>query len=107
MLIYAFIRSPFYGIDHGPKRGCNPAARLLKEREGALGGTIRLLFQPAEEGGAGGEMMVSEGALEGVSAVHGIHVWPGLPSGTVASKVQLSGPEISRTLAISPVAQYI
>ena len=30
------------------------AARLLKEREGQLQGTVKLLFQPAEEGGGGG-----------------------------------------------------
>ena len=38
------------------------AARLLKAREDALPGTVRLLFQPAEEGGAGGDLMVKEGA---------------------------------------------
>lgn len=62
------------------------AARLLKGMEGQLKGTVRLLFQPAEEGGAGGELMVKEGALEGVKATFGMHVWPSLPSGTVASK---------------------
>ena len=30
---------------------------------------------------------VEEGALEGVLAVHGIHVWPNSPSGTILSKV--------------------
>ena len=38
------------------------AARLLKEQEGKLKGTVKLLFQPAEEGGAGGDLMVKEGA---------------------------------------------
>eukprot|EP00889_Picochlorum_renovo_P006944 jgi/Picre1/33974/NNA_001451.t1 len=42
------------------------AARMLKERESSLQGTVKLLFQPAEEGGAGGDVMVKEGALEGV-----------------------------------------
>lgn len=65
------------------------AARLLKAREasGALRGSVRLLFQPAEEGGAGGRAMVEEGALAGVAGAHAIHVWPGLPSGVVASRV--------------------
>ena len=36
---------------------------------------MRLLFQPAEEGGAGGRAMVAEGALEGVAGAHAIHVW--------------------------------
>ncbi|KAK9836327.1 hypothetical protein WJX81_005563 [Elliptochloris bilobata] len=64
------------------------AARLLKAREaaGQLRGSVRLLFQPAEEGGAGGRAMVSEGALQGVAGAHAIHVWPGLPSGTIASR---------------------
>jgi metal-dependent amidase/aminoacylase/carboxypeptidase family protein len=38
------------------------AARLLKARESRLGGSVRLVFQPAEEGGAGGDIMVREGA---------------------------------------------
>lgn len=61
-------------------------ARLLKEMEGDLKGTVRVLFQPAEEGGCGGEMVVREGALEGVSAAFGMHVWPTLPSGVLATK---------------------
>lgn len=46
-----------------------------------------LLFQPAEEGGAGGKFMVEEGALEGVLGVHGIHVMPIYPSGVITSIV--------------------
>ncbi len=38
------------------------AARILKEHEAELAGSVRLIFQPAEEGGAGGELMVQEGA---------------------------------------------
>lgn len=37
-------------------------AKLLKKREQELKGTVKLIFQPAEEGGAGGERMVKEGA---------------------------------------------
>jgi metal-dependent amidase/aminoacylase/carboxypeptidase family protein len=59
---------------------------LLKAREAELPGTVVLLFQPAEEGGAGGKRFVEEGALKGVLGVHGIHVWPGLTAGTVASR---------------------
>jgi IAA-amino acid hydrolase len=62
------------------------AARILKEREGSLQGTVRLLFQPAEEGGAGGDIMVKEGALDGVQAAFGMHVWPTLPSGVVGTR---------------------
>lgn len=64
------------------------AARILKEIESELRGTVRLLFQPAEEGGAGGRRMCEEGALESpeVEQVFGLHVWPLLPTGTIGSR---------------------
>eukprot|EP00899_Mesostigma_viride_P015894 jgi/Mesvir1/24305/Mv10993-RA.1 len=62
------------------------AARLLKKREASLPGTVRLLFQPAEEGGGGGMDMVAEGALDGVDAVFAMHVWPTTPAGVVMSR---------------------
>ena len=37
------------------------AAKLLKQHEDQMQGTVKLIFQPAEEGGAGGELMVKEG----------------------------------------------
>ena len=37
------------------------AARLLKAAEARLRGSVRLLFQPAEEGGAGADLMIKEG----------------------------------------------
>jgi amidohydrolase len=48
-----------------------------------LRGRVRLLFQPAEEGGAGAKRMADEGALEGVDRVFGVHNWPIFPVGTV------------------------
>ncbi|KAK9844121.1 hypothetical protein WJX81_005103 [Elliptochloris bilobata] len=62
------------------------AARLLKAAEGRLRGSVRLLFQPAEEGGAGADVMIKEGAAEGLAAIFGLHVWPFLPTGTLASR---------------------
>ncbi len=47
---------------------------------------VTLLFQPAEEGGAGGRRMVEDGALDGVGVVYGLHGWPDVPLGTVASR---------------------
>ena len=55
--------------------------------EEQLSGTVLLIFQPAEEGLAGGKHIVDAGVLEGVTAVHGMHVWPSLQSGVFASKV--------------------
>jgi len=59
------------------------AARLLKEGESRLKGTVRLLFQPAEEGGAGGKAMVDDGLMDrfNIGEVYGMHNFPGLPIG--------------------------
>ena len=57
--------------------------------EASLPGTVRLMFQPAEEGGAGGKRMREEGVLQkhpAPSYAFGLHVWPTLPSGTVATR---------------------
>lgn len=64
------------------------AAKLLKEREAELPGTVKLLFQPAEEGGAGARRMCEEGALDNpkVDRIFGLHVWPGLPTGRLAGR---------------------
>lgn len=64
------------------------AAALLKRAESSIRGTVRLVFQPAEEGGAGMKRMVEEGLVEKKPKVRyafGMHVWPTLPSGTVAT----------------------
>lgn len=44
---------------------------------------LRAIFQPAEETGEGAVSMVRQGAMEGVSAILGLHVEPELPCGTV------------------------
>ncbi len=40
------------------------AAKLLKQREASLAGPVKLIFQPAEEGGAGAERMCRAGVLD-------------------------------------------
>ena len=40
-----------------------------------LSGRIRLLFQPAEEGGAGAKRMIAGGCLAGIDRVYGLHLW--------------------------------
>lgn len=59
------------------------AAKLLKKRTAAIKGTVRLVFQPAEEVGQGGRKMVESGALQDVCGAFSLHVWSGLPSGKV------------------------
>tara|TARA_B100000579_G_scaffold39326_1_gene27486 strand:- start:364 stop:1224 length:861 start_codon:yes stop_codon:yes gene_type:complete len=64
------------------------AAKLLKEKEDKINGTIKLLFQPAEEGGAGGKLMREEGVLKNpeVERIFGLHVWPQMPTGQIGSR---------------------
>jgi amidohydrolase len=52
---------------------------------------VKFLWQPAEEGGGGAERLVSAGVLDGrigpkVSSIFGLHGWPGIKVGVVASK---------------------
>jgi hippurate hydrolase len=55
----------------------------LRER---LSGTVRFVFQPAEEGYAGGRAMIEEGVAEDVRQLFALHLWPGLKFGVAATK---------------------
>src|SRR6266571_1891446 len=61
------------------------AARYLAETRNFAGPAV-VIFQPAEEGGAGGKAMVQDGLMErfGVEQVFGMHNYPGLPIGEFA-----------------------
>ena len=63
------------------------AARLLKERESSLQGTVKLVFQPAEEVLGGAKKILEEGKLDDVDVMFGFHVWPLIESGTVATRL--------------------
>src|SRR3974377_2182792 len=58
------------------------AARYLAETRN-FGGTAVVIFQPAEEGGAGGKAMVDDGLISrfGLGEVYGMHNYPGMPVG--------------------------
>lgn len=63
--------------------------KLLQDE--SFAGTIRFLFQPAEEGNyddpdgfSGAQRMIVEGALEDVDAAIGLHQMPTIPTGTIA-----------------------
>ncbi len=62
------------------------AAKVLSEFKDYLRGSVKLIFQPAEEGGAGARRLVDEGVLDDVKAIYGIHVWAELPSGVIATR---------------------
>ena len=62
------------------------AARYLAETRN-FAGTAVLLFQPAEEAGGGGGVMVKEGVMDrwDVREVYGMHISPGTPLGEIAT----------------------
>lgn len=62
------------------------AAYLLKEKEASLNGTVRFIFQAAEESGNGACKVVEAGHLKNVQAVFGMHNKPDLPVGTIGIK---------------------
>src|SRR3981081_4731406 len=66
------------------------AAKYLAETRN-FSGTAVVIFQPAEEGGAGGRAMVKDGLMErfGIEEVYGMHNYPGMPIGEFAIR---SGP---------------
>lgn len=86
-------RSEIDGKMHACGHDCHTAmllgaAKILKSKESEINGTVKLFFQPAEEGGAGGKLMRDEGALENpkVERIFGLHVWPQMPTGQIGSK---------------------
>jgi hippurate hydrolase len=58
------------------------AARYLAETRNFAGKAV-VIFQPAEEGGAGGKAMVDDGLMDrfGITQVYGMHNYPGMPAG--------------------------
>jgi len=68
------------------------AQRLAASRN--FSGTVRLIFQPAEEIGGGARTMIKDGLFERfpVDAVFGLHNWPGIPAGQFAF---LEGPAMA------------
>ena len=70
-------------------------ARYLAETR-HFDGTAYLIFQPAEEGGGGGKVMVEEGLFERFPAneIYAVHNWPGLPPGQMAVR---PGPVMAAT----------
>lgn len=60
-------------------------ACLLKDYQPELCGTVKFLFQPAEEGYGGAKSMIANGALENpcLDYILACHTWPEMPAGTI------------------------
>ena len=58
-------------------------ARILAPLADQLTARVRLLFQPAEETAQGAAWMLADGAMDGVEALFGVHVFPSLAAGSI------------------------
>jgi amidohydrolase len=67
------------------------AATVFKKIKNELSGTIKFLFQPAEEGPGGAKPMIEAGVMENPTVDYsiGCHVWPQIPEGMIGVR---SGP---------------
>ena len=77
------------GLMHACGHDCHismllTAAKMLSDIRSELCGTVRLCFQPAEEIGLGAKKMVEDGAMDGVDAAFGIHVWSDIEAGKIS-----------------------
>ncbi|XP_050123573.1 IAA-amino acid hydrolase ILR1 [Malus sylvestris] len=62
------------------------AAKLLQNKRDLLKGTVKLVFQPGEEGYAGAYHMLKDDVLNDIDAILSIHVFPSVPTGAIASR---------------------
>lgn len=85
-------QQPFCSKNEGVMHACGHdfhmamllgAAKALKGFENEIEGTIRLIFQPAEEVMYGAKDMLATGYLDDVEAMFGMHVWSDVPMGQI------------------------
>jgi amidohydrolase len=85
----------------GHTAGLLATAAVLTEIASELPVCVKLIFQPAEEGGAGAERLVRAGVLDAtdrfgpkVRSIYGLHGWPGLPAHVISTR---PGPMLAAT----------
>lgn len=76
------------GVMHACGHDCHTsmllgAAKILSAHRDEIHGTVKLILQMAEEIGRKSEEYVKRGALEGVDAIFGMHIWSAVPAGKV------------------------
>ena len=87
------------GVMHACGHDCHMAmmlgaVRMLVQMRDRLRGEVRVLFQPAEEISIGAREMIAAGALDGVDAIYGAHIWSDVKAGTVSCE---PGPRMANT----------
>ena len=94
------VTSTFLGQETGVMHACGHdthisilmgVAEVLSKHKNLIHGTVKFIFQPAEEGPppgeeAGASLMIKEGVLENpkVDAIFGLHIGSGSPVGTIS-----------------------
>ena len=94
---------PFISQNEGTMHACGHdchmammmgAVEILWNLRAALKGEVRVIFQPAEEISIGARDMIAAGALEGVDAIYGAHIWSEVPAGIISCE---AGPRMAFT----------
>lgn len=64
------------------------AVKTLTNMQDKIAGTVKFIFQPAEEEPPGGaKLLVEAGVMADVDMVFGLHIFPSLPTGTIGTRV--------------------
>ncbi|MEO8622470.1 MAG: amidohydrolase [bacterium] len=90
------VRTQYNGVEVGVMHACGHdnhvaimmgVAEVLSGMKARIPGTVKFIFQPAEESLGGASWMVADGALQNPrpSAIFGLHVWPG-PLGSLSTR---------------------
>lgn len=91
--------SLYEGVMHACGHDCHMAmmvgaATMINEMRDRLRGEVRIIFQPAEEISIGARDMIAAGAVDGVDALYGAHIWSEVDAGTFSCE---AGPRMANT----------